>query len=82
MKDIFRGLFIALVLALFPLFCYFSGVAHAGKWESKQPGQIVTYCELKKLGDDNYLVEVYTRRGSHVLKMNRKELSKLHRVMY
>lgn len=82
MKNIFRGLFVAVVLCLCPLFFYFCGVSHADIWKAKQPGQIITYCELKKLGDDNYLVEVYTRRGAYVLKMNRKELSKLHRVMY
>ena len=82
MKNIFRGLLVVVVLSLCPLFFYSCGVAHADLWESKQPGQIITYCELSKLGDDNYLVEVYTRRGSHVLKMTRKELSKLRRVMY
>ena len=82
MKNILRGILVVAVLSLCPLFFYLCGVAHADMWESKQPGQIITYCELKKLGDDNYLVEVYTRRGAHVLKMNRKELSKLHKVMY
>ena len=82
MKNFLRGIFVVIVLSLCPLFFYSCGVAHADMWESKQPGQIITYCELSKLGDDNYLVEIYTRRGSHVLKMTRKELSKLHRVMY
>lgn len=82
MKNIFRAILVVVVLSLCPLFFYSCGVSHADAWRGTQSGDIITYYELSKLGDDNYLVEVYTRSGAHVLKMSRKELSKLYRVMY
>ncbi len=69
-----------LLLIAFVLLSVYCAGANS-KEATVQPGHIITYSELRKLGDDNYLVEVYTRSGAHVLKMNRKELSKLHRIM-